>query len=156
MVVMAFKIAGSRTARQSHIMLFEIRPYQSADENSVLALWASCGLFTIDSNPQADIHRKLAVQPELFVVGTLASAVIASGMAGDDGHRGYLYYLAVRPDHQRKGYGRAMVTHIQQLLYKRGCKKLNLFVSPENLSALNFYKHLGFSYNDMFSMGRFH
>jgi ribosomal protein S18 acetylase RimI-like enzyme len=111
-------------------------------------------LVSPNSNPQADIHHKLAVQPELFLVGTLNSTVIASGMAGYDGHRGYLYYLAVSPEHQRKGYGRAIVAHLQGILHERGCPKLNLFVSNDNVSAFAFYERLGFSRNDMVSMGR--
>jgi ribosomal protein S18 acetylase RimI-like enzyme len=82
-------------------------------------------------------HRKLAVQPELFLVGTLDSVIVASGMAGYDGHRGYLYYLAVAPEHQRKGYGRALVAHLQDILHERGCPKLNLFVSTDG--GANFF-----------------
>jgi len=134
--------------------MFDIRAYQPTDENAVLALWTSCGLVSPNSNSQADIRRKLAVQPELFLIGTLDSAVIASGMAGYDGHRGYLYYLAVSPEHQRKGYGRAIVAHLQSILHERGCPKLNLFVSTDNISAFAFYERLGFSNNDMVSMGR--
>jgi ribosomal protein S18 acetylase RimI-like enzyme len=132
----------------------KIRAYQPADENAVLALCTRCGLVSPDSNSLADIHRKLAVQPELFLVGTLDSAIIAFGMAGYDGHRGYLYYLAVSPEHQRRGYGRAVVTHVQGLLRERGCSKLNLFVSTDNFSAFAFYERLGFTRNDMVSMGR--
>ena len=132
----------------------KIRAYHPTDESDVLALWTSCGLVSPHSEPLADIHRKLDVQPELFLVGTLDSAVIATGMAGYDGHRGYLYYFAVSPDHQRKGYGRAIVTHLQGLLSERGCPKLNLFVSSNNLSAFGFYERLGFTRNDMVCIGR--
>lgn len=131
----------------------KIRAYQTTDENAVLALWTICGLVPPGSDPLADIHRKLTVQPELFLVGTLDSAVIASGLAGYDGHRGYLYYLAVSPEHQRRGYGRAVVSHIQGLLRQRGCPKLNLFVRSDNRSAFAFYERLGFTHNDLISMG---
>jgi len=134
--------------------MFEMRAYQPNDETAVLALWTRCQLVSADSNPLADIHRKLAVQPELFLVGTLDSVIVASGMAGYDGHRGYLYYLAVDPEHQRKGYGRALVAHLQDILHERGCPKLNLFVSTDNVSACAFYERLGFTRNDMVSMGR--
>lgn len=134
--------------------MFEIRAYKPTDENTVLALWTRCGLVAPEGDPLSDIHRKLSVQPELFLVGTLDSIVIASGMAGYDGHRGYLYYLAVSPEHQRKGYGRAFITHLQTLLHERGCPKLNLFVSTNNVSAFAFYERLGFTSNDLISMGR--
>ena len=134
--------------------MFQIRSYQPSDETAVLALWTRCGLISRDSVARADIHRKLAVQPELFLVGTLDSAVIASAMAGYDGHRAYLYYLAVSPEHQRKGYGRAIIKHLEGLLHELGCPKLNLFVSNDNVSGFAFYDRLGFTRNDMVSMGR--
>ena len=131
----------------------KIRAYQPPDEAAILTLWTRCGLVPPGSDPLADIHRKLTVQPELFLVGTVDSTVIASGLAGYDGHRGYLYYLAVSPEHQRRGYGRAVVIHIQGLLRERGCPKLNLFVSSDNHSALAFYERLGFTRNDLMSLG---
>ena len=134
--------------------MFQIRSYKPSDENAVLALWTRCGLISLDSTARADIHRKLSVQPELFLVGTLESAVIASAMAGYDGHRAYLYYLAVSPEHQRKGCGRAIMKHLEGLLRERGCPKLNLFVSTDNVSGLAFYERLGFAHNGMVSMGR--
>lgn len=132
----------------------KIRAYHATDESAVLALWNTCGLISPGSDPQGDIRRKLSTQLELFLVGTLDSALIATAMAGYDGHRGYLYYLAVSPDHQRKGYGRSMVVYLQGLLRERGCPKLNLFVNAENVSAFAFYERLGFTRNDMVSLGQ--
>src|SRR5436190_17799683 len=100
-----------------------IRPYQPADEDAVVELWKRCKLVASGSDPRADIHRKLQVQPELFLVGTLIGKVVATAMAGDDGHRAYLYYLAVAPEQQRRGYGRKMVTQVLNLLRERGCPK---------------------------------
>ncbi len=131
-----------------------IRPYQPADEDAVVDLWKRCKLVASGSDPRADIQRKLTVQPELFLVGTLLGKVVATAMAGDDGHRAYLYYLAVAPEHQRRGYGRKMVTQILNLLRERGCPKLNLFVSLKNPQVIAFYEHLGFKQNQMVSLGR--
>lgn len=132
----------------------KIRAYQPSDEVAVIALWSQCGLVSPESDPQADIRRKLSVQPELFVVGILDSMVIASAMAGYDGHRAYLYYLAVAPEHQRQGFGRAIVAHIQNLLRERGSPKLNLFVAPDNSGAFTFYERLGFGRNEMVCLGQ--
>jgi ribosomal protein S18 acetylase RimI-like enzyme len=116
----------------------KIRAYQPADENAVLALCTRCGLVSPDSNSLADIHRKLAVQPELFLVGTLDSAIIASGMAGYDGHRGYLYYLAVSPEHQRRGYGRAVVTHVQVFSANVAARNSTLSSAPTTSPRSHF------------------
>ncbi len=133
-----------------------IRPYQTQDQNAVLDLWERCGLIDQMSRPvaEADIRRKLQVQPELFLVGVLDNEVIATAMAGYDGHRGHLYYLAVCPRRQRQGHGRQIVSQADRLLQERGCHRLTLFVSCDNLLVTGFYKRLGFEHNDVVSMGR--
>lgn len=134
-----------------------IRPYQTDDQAAVLDLWTRCGLIDSDSRAVAiaDIHRKFRVQPELFLVGVLGDEVIATAMAGYDGHRGHLYYLAVCPQHQRQGHGRQIVSHVDRLLHERGCHRLTLFISSDNLVVTGFYEHLGFEHNQVISMGRF-
>ncbi len=133
-----------------------IRPYQTQDQTTVLDLWGRCGIITAEEHSfaEADLARKSQVQPELFLVGTLDSEVIATAMAGYDGHRGHLYYLAVCPAHQRQGYGRQMVTHVDARLRERGCHRLTLYVSCDNLVVAGFYERLGFERNDVISMGR--
>lgn len=132
-----------------------IRSYQATDEAMVLDLWERCGLVTQETRAAAaaDLTRKLQVQPELFVVGILNSEIIATGMAGYDGHRGHLYYLAVDPLHQRRGHGREIIAHVQSLLRERGCHRLTLFVSCDNLEVEGFYRRLGFERNEVVSMG---
>lgn len=134
-----------------------IRPYQPEDRNAVLDLWERCGLIDQQSRPvaEADIGRKLQVQPEMFLVSVLSDEVIATAMAGYDGHRGHLYYLAVCPQHQRQGHGRQIVSQVDKLLHERGCHRLTLFVSRDNLVVTGFYERLGFEHNDVISMGRF-
>ena len=78
------------------------------------------------NNPRADIARKLAVQPELFFIGCHAQTPIATAMFGYDGHRGWLYYFAVLPEYQNKGYGRALLAHGEAALTVMGCPKINL------------------------------
>lgn len=121
----------------------------------MLDLWTRCGLVAPETRAvaEADLARKLRVQPELFVVGVLGSEVIATGMAGYDGHRGHLYYLAVCPRHQRQGHGRALVKHVQTLLRERGCHRLTLYVSCDNLVVEGFYQCLGFERNEVVSLG---
>jgi ribosomal protein S18 acetylase RimI-like enzyme len=73
------------------------------DEGAVVALWEWCGLTRLWNDPRKDIRRKLAVRPELFLVGVEGGEVVATAMAGYDGHRGWVYYLGVDPAHRRKG-----------------------------------------------------
>ncbi len=132
-----------------------IRPYQMDDRNAVLDLWERCQIITPAERTfaDADLTRKLQMQPELFVIGELDSSPIATAMAGYDGHRGHLYYLAVCPAHQHLGHGREMVAHVQNLLRQRGCHRLTLYVSNDNLKVEGFYQRLGFSRNEVVSMG---
>lgn len=78
----------------------KIRVFKKSDRKAVIALWESCGLTRSWNDPNKDISRKLSVQPELFFVGELNGSIIASAMAGYDGHRGHVFYLAVSQEHQ--------------------------------------------------------
>ncbi|HVJ23029.1 MAG TPA: GNAT family acetyltransferase, partial [Burkholderiales bacterium] len=98
-----------------------IRPFQLADEPAVIALWEECKLTRPWNDPHKDIARKLAVQPELFLVGVVDEAVMASVMAGYEGHRGWVNYLAVAPRFRGQGHARALMQHVEALLLRRGC-----------------------------------
>jgi len=132
----------------------QIRPYQPADEQSVLELWSQCGLIVPQNNPRADIARKLAVAPELFVVGVLNQKIVATAMAGYEGHRGWINYLAVSPHVQRLGYGRQIVVHVESLLRARDCPKINLQVRSTNTGVIEFYERLGFVKDAVISLGK--
>ena len=93
------------------------------------------------------------VQPELFIVGTLQGRVVATAMAGYDGHRGWVNYLAVEPACQRQGLGEAIMRRVEALLVERGCPKLNLQVRGSNEAALAFYARLGYRQDDVVSLG---
>jgi ribosomal protein S18 acetylase RimI-like enzyme len=113
-----------------------IRPFHPEDEAAVIHLWMRCGLVVPQNNPRSDVERKLWVTPELFLVGTLRSKVIATVMAGYDGHRGHINYLAVAPEHQRKNYGRQIIEHAEAILRDCGCPKINLCVRSKNQSVI--------------------
>jgi ribosomal protein S18 acetylase RimI-like enzyme len=132
----------------------QIRSFQSADEQAVVALWHRCGLTRPWNDPQRDIQRKLRIQPELFLVGTLDEQVIATVMAGYDGHRGWLYYLAVDPAQQGQGLGREIVTAAERLLAELGCPKINLQVRADNVAVVEFYCRLGYHKDDVVSFGK--
>ena len=83
----------------------DIRPFQPEDEAAVIALWERCKLTRPWNDPKKDVARKLGVQRELFLVGVEAGSIVAAVMAAYDGHRGSVNYLAVDPQHRRRGHG---------------------------------------------------
>ncbi len=131
-----------------------IRPFQLADENPVIQLWHECGLVVPWNNPYKDIRRKLDVQADLFLVGTDSTQLIATVMAGYDGHRGWINYLAVASAYRRRGIGRRMVDEVEKRLQALGCPKINLQVRSSNTDVIEFYQKLGFAVDDAVSLGK--
>ena len=132
----------------------QIRPYQASDLAQVLALWRACNLTIAVNDPRKDIERKLAVSPELFLLGEFEGRVVASVMAGYEGHRGWINYLAVAPSYRRKSYGRLMMAAAEQLLDELECPKINLQVRSANAAVVAFYASLGYVTDDVESMGK--
>lgn len=131
-----------------------IRPYEARDEAALIGLWTRCGLTRAWNDPKKDIARKLTVQPELFLVGELDGAIVASVMAGYEGHRGWINYLAVDPDARRRGLGRAIMAHAEDALLARGCPKINLQVRTTNAEVLAFYRALGYGDDEVVSLSK--
>ena len=132
----------------------DIRPFELDDEPAVIDLWEKCGLTRPWNDPKKDVQRKLRVQAETFLVGVVDGAVVATAMAGYDGHRGWINYLAVAPEHRRRGYGRAIVTEAERRLREAGCPKINVQVRSSNASAIEFYRAVGFAVDEVLSMGK--
>ena len=135
-------------------MSFKIVNYKSEYQEAVVDLWKRCSLVVPQNDPAEDIRKKLDFQPELFFVALLNDRVIGSIMVGYEGHRGWLNYLAVLPDFQRSGYARRLVEKAIDELRKLSCLKVNLQVRRSNISAVEFYKHLGFEEDDVVSLGK--
>jgi ribosomal protein S18 acetylase RimI-like enzyme len=133
---------------------FKIVNYKSEYQEAVVDLWKRCSLVVPQNDPAEDIRKKLDFQPELFFVALLNDRVIGSIMVGYEGHRGWLNYLAVLPDFQRSGYARRLVEKAIDELRKLSCLKVNLQVRRSNISAVEFYKHLGFEEDDVVSLGK--
>lgn len=131
-----------------------IRQFEHNDEDAVVDLWSRCGLLRPWNDPNKDIARKLRVQRELFLVGTVDEVVVATVMAGYDGHRGWLNYLAVDPARRRRGLGQELMAEAQRRLEGLGCSKLNLQVRRENVEAIAFYERIGFSEDAVVSFGK--
>lgn len=131
-----------------------IRSFHAADEAAVITLWESCGLVVPQNNPVADIARKLRVNPEWFLVGEVEGVIVASCMAGYEGHRGWINYLAVHPDQRRQSLARQMMEHAERLLREAGCPKINLQVRRSNAAVIAFYESIGFSVDEVVSLGK--
>jgi len=134
--------------------MMTIRPFQTGDETAVVQLWQDCGLVRSVNDPHKDIRRKMSAQPDLFLVGTIGTRIVATVMAGYEGHRGWLNYLAVAPNQQRGGLGRQMVAEAEKRLRALGCPKINLQVRRSNAGVMEFYRRIGFSEDDVASMGK--
>jgi ribosomal protein S18 acetylase RimI-like enzyme len=134
--------------------MLSIRPFRNEDESPVIALWVRCGLVHPSNDPRKDIFRKSKVRPDLFLVGTLDDRIVASVMAGYDGHRGWINYLAVSPDCQKRGFGRNMMEEAERVLRREGCPKINLQVRSSNADVTAFYRAIGFLADDVVSLGK--
>lgn len=134
--------------------MLDIRPFRIDDEASVVPLWRDCGLVVPWNDPHKDIQRKLLVQPEMFLVACLDDVVIGTVMAGYDGHRGWINYLAVHPDHRRGGIGKRLMEEAERLLRQAGCPKINLQVRSGNAVAIGFYERIGFKTDGVVSLGK--
>lgn len=133
---------------------FIIRLYSTQDQEQVINLWEQCSLIVPQNDPVKDILLKTAFQPELFFVCGIDQQIIASLMAGYEGHRGWLNYLAVLPVYRKKGIGKSLVFHALEKLKALGCPKVNLQVRNTNSEVIAFYKKLGFKVDDVTGMGK--
>jgi ribosomal protein S18 acetylase RimI-like enzyme len=136
-----------------------IRIFREADTDAVVALWMHTFPEYRDPakahrNPHLTIANKLATQPELFFVATLEERVIGTIMAGYDGHRGWIYSLAVADESRGHRYGEALVAHAERALAALGCPKVNLQIlaSKDHLRA--YYEKLGYGVDEVVSLGK--
>ena len=141
-------------ARQEAVETMKIRAFVEADEDRVVELWDRCGLLRPWNDPRRDIARKLRVQRELFLVGEIDGRLVAVVMAGYEGHRGWVNYLAVEPAEQGKGLGRQMMAGVERGLAERGCPKVALQIRRGNLDVVRFYRELGYAEDEVISMGK--
>jgi ribosomal protein S18 acetylase RimI-like enzyme len=136
-----------------------IRVFDERDTQDVLALWAQAfPEYATPGKPQRDprlsIRNKLAMQPEFFFVGVLDERVIGTVMVGYDGHRGWMYSLAVAEDARGNGYARALVEHAERALAAIGCPKLNLQIMANKPETQAFYAKLGYQMDEVVSFGK--
>lgn len=133
----------------------QIRAYCDSDFSCVDALWQEA--FPDDpphNQAELAIPAKLAIQPELFLVACNDGGIAGTIMAGYDGHRGWLYAVAVSHKARRQGIGTALVRAAEQALRGLGCSKVNLQIRSDNSRVAKFYQSLGYGVEERISMGR--
>jgi len=132
-----------------------VRPYRDSDEVAVVGLWSQ--VFRPDAPhnaPALVIQQKLAIERDLFLVAEADGAVVGTAMGGYDGHRGWVYAVAVSAGYRRQGIATALIRRLEADLAKRGCMKVNLQVRGTNSGVVALYRKLGFSVENMISMGK--
>ncbi|WP_082551365.1 GNAT family acetyltransferase [Pseudorhodoferax sp. Leaf265] len=136
--------------------MHSIVPYEDrVHRQAVVDLWAVAFGSGIGHNePRLSIDKKLAVNDGLFFVATVGGRVVGTTLAGYDGHRGWLYSVAVDPAFRRSKVGAELVRHAERALVSRGCMKVNLQVVGSNTGVVPFYESLGYLVEDRISMGR--
>jgi ribosomal protein S18 acetylase RimI-like enzyme len=122
----------------------EIAPITDADVADVVALWQACGLTRPWNDPQGDIAFARKNHNATILLGRDGARIVASAMVGHDGHRGWVYYVAVDPDHRQHGFGRAIMRAAEDWLRQQGIQKLQLMVRPENTRVQAFYESIGY------------
>ncbi len=131
-----------------------IRLFEPDDEAQVIDLWQRCKLVVPWNDPQQDILRKVASQPNLFWVGEVDGRIAGTIMAGYEGHRGWINYLGVAPEYQRLGIGRQLMQMAEAALRQLDCPKINLQVRSSNTSVIAFYASLGFTMDEVVNLGK--
>jgi ribosomal protein S18 acetylase RimI-like enzyme len=125
------------------------------DRASVVDLWEACGLTRPWNDAGADFDRAVGGPSSAILVARVEHAIAGSVMVGFDGHRGWVYYLAVAPGVRRQGLGRRLMEAAEDWLRARGAPKIQLMVRDENEEALAFYDSLGLRHQSVVTLGRF-
>ena len=134
---------------------FSVRPFRRSDSEALSTLWRR--VFPDDppgNAPKVMIENKLRVQPDLLLVGEFDGTIVGAVMAGFDGVRGWIYHLAVSPEHRRRGFATRLVRSAEQGLQSLGCPKVNLQVRATNQEVVAFYRSVGYQVEERVSMGR--
>ena len=125
-----------------------------AQFDQAIALWHDAGLTRPWNDPLDDLRRAMAGPGSTVLAGSEGSQLLATAMVGHDGHRGWVYYLAVRPDQRGRGHGRAMMRACETWLSARDVPKIDLMVRTENDGVLAFYNAIGYGRDDVFVMSK--
>ncbi|MDE2362258.1 MAG: GNAT family acetyltransferase [Hyphomicrobiales bacterium] len=129
----------------------DLRPDET---EAAVALWQECGLTRPWNDPRADISLALGKPSSTVLAGRIGDTLVATAMTGTDGHRGWVYYLAVAKTQQRNGIGAQMMEAAANWLREKGCPKLHVMIRSENVAVAAFYARLGYEKSDTITMAR--
>ena len=132
----------------------DVGPLEDREIEEVVALWERCGLTRPWNDPRADMALARSSPTSEVLLGRLESRIVASAMVGTDGHRGWVYYLAVDPELRRQGLGRRMMQSCEAWARGRGVPKIQLMVRAGNAETIGFYKALGYLQEDTIILGK--
>jgi len=124
-----------------------IRPIADGDVAAVIALWHAAGVTRPWNDPEHDIAFARRGPHSAVLVADAEGTIVAAAMVGEDGHRGWIYYLAALPERQGSGLGRAIMEAAEAWLAGRGIWKAQLLIRTENTAVRGFYEHLGYARN---------
>jgi ribosomal protein S18 acetylase RimI-like enzyme len=122
----------------------KIREFKIDDYPIVRDLWQAAGLIPRPGDELEDVKLKLQRDPDLFLVAVQDDRIVGSIMGGWDGRRGWIYHLAVKPEHQRKGIGVGLVREVEKRLVVKGARKVNAQVYKWNERSSEFFKAIGY------------
>lgn len=131
-----------------------IRTATIEDVQVIINLWNKTQLTRPWNNPEEDIKRALSTSTSTLLVAEIDQHLIGTIMTGYDGHRGWIYYLAVEPSYQRQGFGKQLVIAAENWLKLQGAPKVLLMVRESNQSVLNFYSNCGYEDNEVIVLGK--
>jgi ribosomal protein S18 acetylase RimI-like enzyme len=133
----------------------QIRDAGPADRDAVVAVWSEAHLTRPWNDPFADFDRALAGDTSTVLVGVDGGRPVAVAMVGDDGHRGWIYYVAVAAHRRGQGLGVAIVHAAEDWLRARGCPKVQLMVRTENEEVAGFYRAMDYEHTEVLVLGKF-
>jgi ribosomal protein S18 acetylase RimI-like enzyme len=132
----------------------DIESLSPSDFDSAVALWREAGLTRPWNDPMDDLRRAVAGPSSTVLGGHDADALVATAMVGHDGHRGWVYYVAVRPQQRGRGHGRAIMRACETWLSARDVPKLDLMIRTDNDEVIAFYAALGYGHDDVVVMSK--
>jgi ribosomal protein S18 acetylase RimI-like enzyme len=134
--------------------VFAVTQLQLNEVEAAVALWEEAGLIRPWDDAPADARRALNSPASTVLAGRLNGRLVATTMIGFDGHRGWIYYLAVANDCRRQGFGKTMMEHSERWLSVRGAPRVNLMVRGDNLAVIGFYRALDYTQGDVIVLSR--
>ena len=129
-----------------------IRTAKLQDTPAIVALWKETNLLVPWNNPEEDIKRAFSTPTSTILVAEIENKLIGTILAGYDGHRGWIYYLAVKPEYQKHGYGRRLVEAAEDWLKSQGAPKIHLLIRKDNSQVQSFYHSIGYETSDVLMM----